>query len=98
MVTVVAHYRARQGAGQQVADALLQHVAATRREPGCRTFVATRAVDDPDRFVLFEQYDDETAFQAHRATPHFRRYVEEMVVPLLEERAWQRYRETGGPT
>ena len=93
MVTVVAQYQVKAGRGSEVADALAPHIAATRAEPGCVTFVAYRANDDPDRFLLYEQYVDEDAFQAHRRTPHFVKYVEGLIVPLLERRDWQRYDE-----
>jgi quinol monooxygenase YgiN len=93
MVTVVAQYQVKAGQGGAVADALAPHIAATRAEPGCVTFVAYRASDDPDRFLLYEQYVDEDAFQAHRQTPHFATYVDGMIVPLLERRDWQRYDE-----
>ena len=45
----------------------------------------------PDGFVLYEQYVDEAAFEAHRQSPHFREYIEGGVVPLLAEREWHRY-------
>ena len=93
MVTVVAQYRVKAGRGDAVADALRQHVGATRAEAGCLSFVAYRADDDPDRFLLYEQYVDESAFEEHRQTPHFARYIDGIVVPLLEERSWQRYEE-----
>ena len=41
--------------------------------------------------MLYEQYEDEAAFAAHRVSPHFRRYIEGQVVPLLAERSWERY-------
>jgi quinol monooxygenase YgiN len=93
MVTVVAQYQVKAGEGDRVADALAPHIAATRAEPGCVTFVAYRADDDPDHFLLYEQYVDEAAFQEHRRTPHFAEYVEGTIVPLLERRDWQRYDE-----
>jgi quinol monooxygenase YgiN len=54
--------------------------------------MVNRSKDDPDRFVLYEQYFDEAAFQWRRKTPHFGRYVESGIVPLLFERTWNRYR------
>ena len=60
-------------------------------EPGCLCFLVNRSAADPDRFVLYEQYADEAAFRAHRASAHFRANVEAGVVPLLAERGWERY-------
>jgi quinol monooxygenase YgiN len=91
VLTVVAHYRATPGKGDEVEAILARHVAATRAEPGCVTFLASRSEDDPDRFLLYEQYVDESAFQAHRESPHFARNIVDGVVPLLAERVWSRH-------
>jgi len=47
---------------------------------------------DKTRVLLFEIYNDEKAFEAHQATPHFKKYLAE-AVPLLasrERQVWQR--------
>src|SRR4051812_28490389 len=88
MLTVVAHYTALPGTGDAIAEILSKHVPATRGEPGCVTFEAYRNRDDPDRFVLYEQYVDDEAFAAHRTTPHFKEYIEGGIVPRLQERTW----------
>ena|SRR5579859_1718686 len=91
MLTVVARYRTRIGAGDAVAAVLARHVAATRAEEGCLQFDACRSLDNGDEFVLVEKYRDEGAFQSHRVSAHFKTYIEEQVLPLLVERTWQRY-------
>ncbi len=93
MVTIVARYRARPGAGDAVAEILSKHVAATRGEEGCVQFDACRSREHTDEFVLYERYVDEAAFDSHRKTPHFVAYIEGRVIPLLAERTWQRYDE-----
>jgi quinol monooxygenase YgiN len=91
VLVVIARYRAQPGRGDDVAALLAPHIAATRSEPGCECFLVNRSAGDGDRFVLYEQYADEAAFQAHRDSPHFERYVLGGVVPLLAEREWERY-------
>jgi quinol monooxygenase YgiN len=91
VVTIIANYRAKLGSGDRVAAILAQHVALTRAEAGCIEFFASRSTDDPDVFVLYEQYVSEEALQRHRETPHFRRYIEGEIAPLLIERTWKRY-------
>jgi quinol monooxygenase YgiN len=93
MITVIAQYRAISGEGDVIAGTLAKHVAATRTEPGCVQFVAYRSSDDPDRFMLYEQYVDDAAFDSHRVTPHFRTFVEATIVPLLAERQFSRLEE-----
>ncbi|HUC14643.1 MAG TPA: putative quinol monooxygenase [Acidimicrobiales bacterium] len=93
MLTVIARYEAQSGMGDLVATTLAKHVAATRTEPGCVQFVAYRSRADRERFLLYEQYADDEAFEAHRKSPHFRSYVEGTIVPLLLERKSDRYDE-----
>jgi quinol monooxygenase YgiN len=52
-------------------------------EPGCRQFDVTLDHEQPNRVVLYEVYDDETAFDAHLQTPHlaaFRAGIENLIV------------------
>ena len=58
---------------------------AARKEPGCRQFEVLVDPHDSSKIMLFEVYDDEKAFEAHQATPHFKKYLAE-AVPLL---AWR---------
>jgi quinol monooxygenase YgiN len=83
MLTVIARYQAQTGMGDLIALTLAKHVAATRTEPGCV------------QFVVYEQYVDDEAFEAHRKTPHFATYVEGTIAPLLSERRAERYDEIG---
>jgi (4S)-4-hydroxy-5-phosphonooxypentane-2,3-dione isomerase len=98
VLNVVALYKAKLDQGDSVAAALAKHVAATRDEPGCLGFVAYRSRSDPDRFVLCEHYTDEAAFEAHRASPHFQRYVQGMIAPVLDERTFAVYDEVVAET
>ena len=89
-MTVIAQHKALSGRGDEIAAMLRDHVRATRDEPGCVAFVVSRSVDEPERFVLFERFVDEAAFQSHRNSPHFERFIEHGG-PLLETRTWNRY-------
>ena len=48
--------------------------ASLEQEPGCLRFDICEAVDDPNRFVLYEVYADEEAWEAHPKTEHFARW------------------------
>jgi quinol monooxygenase YgiN len=66
--------------------AIEQNAASSLRdEPGCLRFDVVRDNDDPDHFLLYEIYEDEAAFQAHRAAPHFSRWREAAAVCLRED-------------
>ena len=83
---VTALWRARDGEEERVAEVLATNAALSEQEPGCRMFIAHRAVDDPRTFLLYEQYDDEAAFKAHTETAHFQELVLGIAVPRLESR------------
>jgi quinol monooxygenase YgiN len=65
-----------------------ENAAAARKEPGCRQFEVLVDPKDKTKVMLFEVYDDEKAFEAHQATPHFKKYLAE-AVPLLASRERQ---------
>ena len=45
-------------------------------EPGCRRFDVVLPRDEPDRVFLYEIYDDEAAFESHKAARHFLQFNE----------------------
>jgi len=47
----------------------------TREEPGCLSFRIFVGLPPSTSFLVVESYRDETAFAAHRASPHFQRLV-----------------------
>jgi quinol monooxygenase YgiN len=55
--------------------AIKENGAAAAREPGCRRFDILNLSSDPNHFLLYEVYDNEAAFKAHRETEHFKKYA-----------------------
>ncbi len=45
-------------------------------EPGCHQFTVIQDNEDPNQVTFFEVYTDEAALDAHRQTPHFKKYAE----------------------
>ena len=71
---------------------LLENASNARKEPGCKQFDVLVDPKDRTRVMLYEIYNDEKAFEAHQATPHFKKYVAE-ALPLLASRersVWKR--------
>jgi quinol monooxygenase YgiN len=93
MLTLIVHYQAQPSKGDLVAATLAKHIAATRTEPGCLQFIGYRSAQDPDSFMLYEQYVDQQSFDAHRQSPHFQRYVHDTIQPVLAERQFDMYEE-----
>ena len=86
MFVVVAQWYAKAGADDQIAEILKTAVRNSRTEPGCVLFMANRSIDDPRKFVLYEQFVDKAAFEAHLATDSFKEHVTGRLLPLLESR------------
>ena len=55
--------------------AIKENGAAAATEPGCRRFDILNLSSDPNHFFLYEVYDNEAAYQAHRTTDHFKKYA-----------------------
>jgi len=66
----------------------LENAREARKEPGCRQFDVLVDPKDRAKVLLYEIYDDDKAFEAHQATPHFKKYLAE-AVPLLAHRERQ---------
>ena len=72
----------------------LENAREACKESGCRQFEVLVDPKDKTKVVLFEIYDDEKAFEAHQATPHFKKYLAE-AVPLLASRERQVFTKAG---
>ena len=63
--------------------------SALRDEPGCRHFDILQPEAGGDVVHLYEVYEDEEAFKAHQASPHFTHYAA-ATETMVEERIIQR--------
>ena len=95
MYVVVARWVAREGEEQAVERSLVTNAVASREEPGCQEFTVLRAIDEPRTYLLYEAYDDEAAFAAHRESDHFKTHVLGDAVPRLESRSFAGYEVIG---
>lgn len=85
MIVLTAYYYARPGALKRMAPLVKE------QEPGCTLYQAARSWDNPDVFLLYEQYADEAALLAHHETPHFKEIIEGTIIPLLQQRERRLY-------
>lgn len=74
---------------EQVSEHLRSLALASRQEPGCVVYVPHRVEGDPDTVLIYEQYKDAAALDAHRASEHFRRYAIQGLYQLLRERSME---------
>lgn len=86
MLVLVVSLKVKPGrADDFIAAAQADGEGTTANEEGNFQFSVVRDQADPDRFFLFEVYQDEAALEAHRATPHFLRYREATADIYAEE-------------
>lgn len=55
--------------------AIKENGAATVKEPGCRQFDILVLASNPNHVFLYEVYDNEAAYKAHRESDHFKKYA-----------------------
>jgi quinol monooxygenase YgiN len=85
MVVLVVTWMAKVGREAEMAAVFSKLTEESRKEPGCVMFVAHRHKTEPRRFLVYEQYKDDAALEAHRASPHFLQYAKKEL-PKLGDR------------
>ena len=68
--------------------------ASVANEPGCRQFDVMQAQDNPNRVMLYEVYDDQAAFEAHRKMAHVAAFFTEARPMIATQSARQLSRVT----
>ena len=72
---------------EEIRSLLQELTTASRQEPGCVAYVPHTDETDPNIGVIYEQYRDEAAAEAHRATSHFDRLATNGLYPRMLERS-----------
>lgn len=86
MFVVAAQYYVKARKEDEVAAILKQMIPISNAEPGCALYTVNRSLEDPRKFLLYEQYYDRSGYEAHMATEAFKTNILGKVVPLLETR------------
>lgn len=71
-ITIIGTVHAKPETREELASLLAAQVEPTRAEPGCINYDFHVDENDPCIFVFYENWLDETAFQAHLAMPHLK--------------------------
>lgn len=96
-VTLIARYHVIPGNAALVEEslrAMAERVQAD--EPACLLYNANVDLENENLFCLYEVYTNEDAVAAHRETPHFAEFIEGRIVPVLEKRERELYRQVVG--
>jgi quinol monooxygenase YgiN len=75
---------------EQVEDYLRKLADASRKEPGCVTYVPHLVEQGPAAILIYEQYADEAALEHHRNSTHFAEYGANGLYKLITSRELER--------
>lgn len=75
MIVVAGSARIRADKRDEAIAASKKMMDATRTEPGCREYRYGFAVDDPDVVMVFEEWEDQAALDAHFQAPHMAEFM-----------------------
>jgi autoinducer 2-degrading protein len=90
MIVIIAEFTVKPENLERVLEMTRQLQDASRKEPGCERYVAHRSLEKPLHFCFYEMYADQAAIDAHRATAHYREYVTDGLMKIIENpsREW----------
>ncbi len=91
MICVAVTYVIQAGHEAEASEFFRKLTEQTRAEPGNLFYLVHRSMAEPRRFFIYEQYTDQAALDAHRASPHFAQYATNGLFPILESRTPELY-------
>ena len=84
---LVVRMKAKEGEEGRAAELAGELAAASRQEAGCEAYVPCRDPEDAGSFLIYEQYRDASAAEAHRQSPHFKQYAVGGLYQKMRDRA-----------
>ena len=87
MISFTVRLRFKTEDREEIRDALRAATQASRKEPGCVTYIPHIVDGDADTILIYEQYKDSAAAEAHRASAHFKKYVVGVLYQRMLERS-----------
>ena len=87
MISFIVRMRFEPEDHEAVAECLHALTLASRAEPGCVSYTAHFVEDDANTVVIYEQYLDQAALEAHRGSPHFEKLAVGGLYQKMKERS-----------
>jgi len=75
MISFTVRMRFAQQDRAEIAEILRELTAASRQESGCVSYIPHWVQGEPCTVLIYEQYRDALAEEAHRQSPHFKKYA-----------------------
>jgi len=95
MIVLAVTWVAKTGREAEVAAVFSKLTEESRKEPGCAMYLVHRHRTEPRRFLIYEQYKDEAALEAHRSAPHFLQYAKKELPKIADRVEGQVYEPLG---
>jgi quinol monooxygenase YgiN len=89
MVSYIVRFKFAPEDRAELEEILRNLAEASRKEPGCVTFVPHQLQEDPNTIVIYEQYRDDEALAAHRDSAHFKKYAVGGLYQKMKERSME---------
>jgi quinol monooxygenase YgiN len=86
MISFTVRLRIDQNDHEKIVEILQSLTEASRREPGCVTYVPHFIEGDNATVLIYEQYKDEAALEHHRSSTHFAQYAVGGLYQLMKDR------------
>jgi quinol monooxygenase YgiN len=75
MISFAVRIRFNQEDRSEIAEILRELTQASRQEPGCVSYIPHWVEGEPCTVLIYEQYADKKAEEAHRQSAHFKKYA-----------------------
>jgi quinol monooxygenase YgiN len=86
MLSFIVRLKFEQEEHEEVSEILCNLTAASRKEPGCVSYVPHFVEGDSTTVLIYEQYVDEAALDYHRNSAHFHQYAIGGLYQKMKER------------
>jgi quinol monooxygenase YgiN len=75
MISFTVRMRFAQEDRAEITEILEALTAASRQEPGCVSYIPHWVQGETSTVLIYEQYKDQKAEEAHRQSAHFKKYA-----------------------
>ncbi len=86
MVVISAILRTTEGKADEFIQEFKKLAPQVHKDPGAITYALHRSAKDPNKFFVYEKYQDRDAVTYHGSTPHFKAF-NKAVAPMMAARA-----------
>ncbi|WP_371154482.1 putative quinol monooxygenase [Jannaschia sp. 2305UL9-9] len=95
MFAVVVTITVQEGQMPAFLPAMMENARASLAEPACNRFDVCTDPARPTEVFLYELYDDEAGFDAHRETAHYKAF-DAIAAPLIATKDVRTYAQVAG--